>query len=880
MNLFSQDFMVGNTILHYKIIAKLGEGGMGEIYKALDTKLDRYVALKMLPAQFSNTEDEKKRFIKEAKAASSISHHNVCTIYDILEFENSDFVMQLFIVMEYVDGHTLRNLNRNLTIQEIDDIGIQIAEGLTAAHEKGIIHRDIKPENIMLRKDGRVQIMDFGLAKLYSAGNSSRLTKAGTTIGTLDYMSPEQVKGFDVDFRSDIFSTGAVLYELLTGESPFKGVHDAAIIYKIVNLEVPAVSTLRKDVDPLLDLIVLKCLEKEKEDRYQSAEELTADLKEFKQVLNGRETSNIYRKLLSKARSKRTNNLLRLSSKSKKKIRNYILMSLLLVSAVMFLLYNFLIGTRAIHLNPEMKIQELVTSFTDVSFPSISADGNWIAFPAEDQNYRWDIYLMHSRLNEPRRVTNDSAGYINYAAISPDGGQIIYTLNNNLYIVSSLGGAEKVLADNCYISKWSPDGKRIGFIRKDYPEKGIISFWTIKPDGSNAVMKFKEKFNSGDDPGFSFSPDGNSLAWLRSFSGGYNEIIIKQLNNNKENILSEDKKNIYDVSWTKKGVILFSSNKEGDMNLYMMPESGGKAVQITKGSGPDMGINISSDLSKILYFRCINYSNMWIKNLKTNESKQITFDERLITDPAFSPDHKLIAFVSHKSPAELAPGNAIFIMDRYGNNQKQITSDSAEHEFLIFSPDGKFIAYTQYTFFNQNDSGNVYIISSNDGDSPRYISGGRAYMWADNNSLVISKKNHTEIISINGQNIRNVFQDSTLAFPVDSGKIVFYLNLHSKNSGRYYISADGHSNPGYIFSSDKFPFVVINQNNAYAEDNSNNIWRYNYLSGRKRNIGYFFDLISYCGLGFNISSDDKEMIYLEQKRRSDLVMIENAFIAN
>ena len=146
--------MVGTTILHFKIIEKLGEGGMGEVYKALDTKLDRYVALKLLPAQFSGTQDERERFIKEAKTASSLNHPNVCTIYDILEFENPESVNQLFIVMEYVDGTTLRNLRIDLPISEVNDIGIQIAEGLTAAHEKGIIHRDIKPENIILRKDG------------------------------------------------------------------------------------------------------------------------------------------------------------------------------------------------------------------------------------------------------------------------------------------------------------------------------------------------------------------------------------------------------------------------------------------------------------------------------------------------------------------------------------------------------------------------------------------------------------------------------------------------------------------------------------------------------------------------------------------------------
>ena len=211
--------MIGETILHYKILEKLGEGGMGEVYKAQDTKLDRFVALKFLPSQLTATEEEKARFIQEAKAASAMNHPNVCTIYSIEENNN-----QLFIVMEYIEGTTLRDNKQVLSEKKILEIAAQAADGLGAAHEKGIVHRDIKPENIMIRKDGIVQVMDFGLAKLFSGNNVSRLTKVGTTMGTMGYMSPEQVQGLDVDHRTDIFSLGVVLYELLAGEAPFKGI--------------------------------------------------------------------------------------------------------------------------------------------------------------------------------------------------------------------------------------------------------------------------------------------------------------------------------------------------------------------------------------------------------------------------------------------------------------------------------------------------------------------------------------------------------------------------------------------------------------------------------------------------------------------------------
>ena len=273
--------MIDETILQYKILEKLGEGGMGEVYKAQDTKLDRFVALKFLPSQLTATEEEKSRFVQEAKAASALNHPNICTIYDIQENEG-----QLFIVMEYVDGETLRSKKQNLSTKQVIEIGAQAAEGLAAAHEKGIVHRDIKPENLMLTKSGVLKIMDFGLAKLNSPAEASRLTKAGTTLGTIGYMSPEQVQGLDVDHRTDIFSLGVVLYELLAGESPFKGVHETAIMYEIVNVDPQPISTVKEGIDPELDEIILECLEKDKDERCQSAKDTRKKFKEIKKKLD------------------------------------------------------------------------------------------------------------------------------------------------------------------------------------------------------------------------------------------------------------------------------------------------------------------------------------------------------------------------------------------------------------------------------------------------------------------------------------------------------------------------------------------------------------------------------------------------------------------
>ena len=268
--------MIGQTISHYKILEKLGEGGMGIVYKAHDTRLNREVALKFLPTHLAASEQDKARFIQEAQAASALNHPNVCTIHDIQEHEG-----QMFIVMEFVDGQTLRDrLTSGIPpLKSGIDIGIQITDGLAAAHERGIVHRDIKPENIMVRKDGIVQIMDFGLAKLQGV---SRLTREGSTVGTAGYMSPEQVQGQDADHRSDIFSLGVLLYELFAGHLPFKGVHETALMYEIVHVDVPPMSSVKPEIDPRLDAIVLECLEKDRNERAQSAKQVSIDLRRFR----------------------------------------------------------------------------------------------------------------------------------------------------------------------------------------------------------------------------------------------------------------------------------------------------------------------------------------------------------------------------------------------------------------------------------------------------------------------------------------------------------------------------------------------------------------------------------------------------------------------
>jgi serine/threonine-protein kinase len=265
--------MIGKTISHYRILEKLGEGGMGVVYKAEDMKLGRTVALKFLPPDLTRDAGAKARFVQEARAAAALKHPGICTVYEIDEYDGRSF-----IAMELLEGQTLRaRLTAGaMSVGEAVDIATQVAVSLEEAHNKGIVHRDVKPENIMLVTSGHVIIMDFGLARMPGV---TRLTQTGSTIGTVNYMSPEQARGEEVDGRTDIWSLGAVLYEMLTGQSPFRGLHEQAVMFQIINTVPTPLAELRPDLAGPLDAIVRRALAKDPADRQQTAAELAADLR-------------------------------------------------------------------------------------------------------------------------------------------------------------------------------------------------------------------------------------------------------------------------------------------------------------------------------------------------------------------------------------------------------------------------------------------------------------------------------------------------------------------------------------------------------------------------------------------------------------------------
>jgi eukaryotic-like serine/threonine-protein kinase len=441
--------MVGSSLSHYRIIEKLGEGGMGAVYKARDTRLDRFVALKILPAEAVANPERKRRFVQEAKAASSLNHPNIITIYDIDSADGSDF-----IAMECVVGKTLDQLigRKGLPPGEALRYAVQIADALSKAHAAGIVHRDLKPSNIMVTDDGIAKVLDFGLAKLTDPASSddataTAITTGGTILGTVAYMSPEQAEGKPLDARSDIFSFGSVLYEMLTGQRAFKGETKVSTLAAILHHEPQPVSETGRVLAPELERAMQRCLRKEPERRWQNMSDLRVFLQELKEESeSGRSVPTVA------------------APPPRWSLR------WLLIGAAAVVLVGAGLGTYLWLRNrpaaPRTFDLERLTFEPGIAYyPAISPDGRLMAYSSNREG-SFDIYVRQIAGRQAVRLTRHEANDY-YPCFSPDGSKIVFRSDRDgggIYVVDALGGPELKIADGGGMPQFSPDGKTVLYL--------------------------------------------------------------------------------------------------------------------------------------------------------------------------------------------------------------------------------------------------------------------------------------------------------------------------------------------------------------------------------------------------------------------------------
>lgn len=690
-NLTSHASMVGKEIGTYQIENLLGAGGMGEVYLARETKLNRRVALKILPWQFVADVERTSRFEREAHALSALNHPNLITIYEVGNIDGLHF-----IAMEYVEGQTLRALmNGALKFRDILSIVAQVAEALSAAHQAGIIHRDIKPENIMVRADGYAKVLDFGLAKLSEASagpDNVAHTQAGATMGTLAYMSPEQATGELIDHRSDIWSLGVVLYELVTKQKPFRGATRQATVNAILSGEATFATNSDPSLPTELDLVLEKALEKDRDLRYQTASDFRADVRRLLRAIDSAPSSSWQRAIAGLTRRRSS--------------RPWFWPSIAGLAIVLAALVGWMFikpsqppfdWSRALHL-------QLTDHPGTEFFPSLAPDGRSFVY-ASHANGNFDLFLQRVGGKNPTLLTKDSPADDSQPAFSPDGERIAFRSNREpagLYLMEATGENLRPVTAGGFHPAWSPDGKEIVYseagrdapsVRNTVPSK----LWIINVEtGAKRLLTVRDAMQPA------WSPSGARIAfWFMPPSVGRSDIATIAREGGEPLVITNDASTNWNPTWSPDGKYLyFASDRSGNMNFWRvaMDEQTGRVlsereavVTPSKFSGH---LSFSRDGKRMIYVQTNNQSNIQAVEFDANREKTtgepfwITRGDRQIVRPELSPDGKqFVMRVPRRTQDD------IVLVSRDGNNWRDLTNDKFFDRYPRWSSDGKKIAF-------------------------------------------------------------------------------------------------------------------------------------------------------------------------------------------